>query len=84
MRALFSTLLISATGLAFTPAPADAPLRGFFPESLRAERDLETRLKGIVDPVHMRDAMQRLSLGTRSIADHIRRSDAAITIPGAV
>jgi len=61
MRALFSTLLISATGLAFTPAPADAPLRGFFPESLRAERDLETRLKGIVDPVHMRDAMQRLS-----------------------
>ena len=61
MRALFSTLLISATGLAFTPAPADAPLRGFFPQSLRAERDLETRLKGIVDPVHMRDAMQRLS-----------------------
>ena len=61
MRALFSTLLISATGLAFTPAPADAPLRGFFPESLRAERDLETRLKGMVDPVHMRDAMQRLS-----------------------
>ena len=50
MRALFSTLLISATGLAFTPAPADAPLRGFFPESLRAERDLETRLKGMVDP----------------------------------
>src|SRR5438045_1211339 len=61
MRALFSTLLISATGLAFTPAPADAPLRGFFPESFRAERDIETRLKGMVDPVHMRDAMQRRS-----------------------
>ncbi len=61
MRALLSSLLISATGLAFTPSPADTPLRGFFPQSIQAQRDLETRFKSMPDPAHMRDAMQRLS-----------------------
>ena len=61
MRALFLSLLLSATGLALAPAPADAPLRGFFPQSVQAERELESRFKAMPDASHMREAMRRLS-----------------------
>ena len=61
MRMLLSSLLISATGLALTPAPADTPLRGFFPQSVQVERDLEARFKAMPDPARMREAMRRLS-----------------------
>jgi N-acetylated-alpha-linked acidic dipeptidase len=61
MRKLLSSLLICATGLAFTPAPADVPLRGFFPQSVQAERALEARFKTMPDPGRMREAMRRLS-----------------------
>ena len=61
MRKLLSSLLICATGLALTPAPADVPLRGFFPQSVQAERDLEARFKMMPDPGRMREAMRRLS-----------------------
>jgi len=61
MRMLLSSLLISATGLALTPAPADTSLRGFFPQSVQVERDLEARFKAIPDPARMREAMRRLS-----------------------
>ena len=61
MRALFSSLVVAATSLALAPAPADTPLRGFFPKSVQAERDLESRFKTMPDPMHMRDAMRRLS-----------------------
>lgn len=61
MRTLFSSLLISATGLALVPLPADAPPRGFFPQSAQAERDLEARFKTMPDAGHMREAMRRLS-----------------------
>jgi N-acetylated-alpha-linked acidic dipeptidase len=61
MRTLFSSLLISATGLALAPLPADAPPRGFFPQSVQAERDLEARFKTMPDGGHMREAMRRLS-----------------------
>jgi N-acetylated-alpha-linked acidic dipeptidase len=61
MHKLLSSLLISATGLALAPAPADTPLRGFFPNSVQAERDLEARFKTMPDPARMRAAMQRLS-----------------------
>src|SRR6202171_5912404 len=61
MRKLLSSLLMSATGLAVTPAPADTSLRGFFPQSVQAERDLETRFKTMPDPARMRKAMRRLS-----------------------
>jgi N-acetylated-alpha-linked acidic dipeptidase len=61
MRKLLSLLLISATGLALAPAPADVPLRGFFPQSVQAERDLEARFKAMPDPARMREAMRRLS-----------------------
>ena len=61
MRMLLSSLLISATGLVLTPAPADTTLRGFFPQSVQAERDLEARFKAMPDPGRMREAMRRLS-----------------------
>ena len=61
MRTLLSAFLISATGLALAPAPADVPLRGFFPQSVQAERDLEARFKAMPDPARMREAMRRLS-----------------------
>ncbi|HKN58644.1 MAG TPA: M28 family peptidase, partial [Gemmatimonadaceae bacterium] len=61
MRALFSPFLIAATSLALLPAPADTPLRGFLPQSVQAERDLEARFKAMPDPSHMREAMRRLS-----------------------
>src|SRR5690348_17118649 len=61
MRASLVALLASAAGLALSPAPADTPLRGFFPQSVQAERDLEARFKAMPDPARMRAAMQRLS-----------------------
>jgi N-acetylated-alpha-linked acidic dipeptidase len=61
MRTVLSSLLISATGLALTPSVADVPLRGFFPQSVQAERDLEAKFKAMPDPARMREAMRRLS-----------------------
>ncbi len=61
MRALLSPVLISATSLLLAAAPADTSLRGFFPQSVQAERDLEARFKTMPDPAHMREAMRRLS-----------------------
>src|SRR6267143_24268 len=61
MRKLLSSLLVCATGLALTPAPVDTSLRGFFPQSVQAERDLEARFKAMPDPARMREAMRRLS-----------------------
>src|SRR6202165_6010555 len=61
MRKLLSSLLICATGLALTPAPTDTSLRGFFPQSIQADRDLEARFKTMPDPGRMREAMRRLS-----------------------
>jgi len=61
MRALLHSLVLSATSLALTPLTADPPLRGFFPQSVQAEHDLEARFKAMPDPARMRAAMQRLS-----------------------
>ncbi len=61
MRTLLSSLLISTTSLALSPLPADSPPRGFFPQSVQAERDLEARFKSMPDPARMREAMRRLS-----------------------
>src|SRR5207247_9283425 len=61
MHKLLSSLLISATGLALAPSPADRPRHGLFQQAVRAERDLETRFKVMPDPARMRAAMQRLS-----------------------
>jgi N-acetylated-alpha-linked acidic dipeptidase len=61
MRTLLSSVIISTTALAFAPAPVDTPPLGFFPQSIQAERDLETRFKAMPDPSRMREAMRRLS-----------------------
>jgi N-acetylated-alpha-linked acidic dipeptidase len=61
MRKLLSSLLLCATGLALTPAPTDTSLRGFFPQSVQAQRALEARFKTMPDPGRMREAMRRLS-----------------------
>src|SRR5450756_168541 len=61
MRTLLSSLLISATGFVLAPSPVDAPPRGFFPQSVQAEQDLEARFKAMPDATHMREAMRRLS-----------------------
>jgi len=52
---------MSATGLTVATSVADTPLRGFFPQSVQAERDLEARFKSMPEPARMRDAMRRLS-----------------------
>lgn len=76
MRALLSSLLIAATGLAATPAPADVTLRGFFPQSVKAEQDLEARFKMIPDPARMREAMRRLSARPHHLGSPYDRQNA--------
>src|SRR6476660_2116242 len=76
MRSLFSSLLISATGLALSPAPADAPLRGFFPQSVQAERALEARFKAMPDPSRMREAMKLLSARPHHVGSPYDRTNA--------
>lgn len=61
MRVLFPSLFVAVTSLALTPAPADTPIRGFFPRSVQTQRELESRFKSIPDPARMREAMRRLS-----------------------
>src|SRR4030081_87556 len=61
MRKVLSSLLICATGLALTPAPTATALRGFFPQSVQAQRDLEARFKAMPDPAKIKKAMPRLS-----------------------
>jgi N-acetylated-alpha-linked acidic dipeptidase len=60
MRILLSSFLIS-TGLVVTPSPADTPLRGFFPQSVQTQRDLESRFRAMPDGARMKEAMRRLS-----------------------
>jgi N-acetylated-alpha-linked acidic dipeptidase len=60
MRTLFPSFLIS-TALVVAPSPADIPLRGFFPQSVQTQRDLETRFRAMPDGARMKEAMRRLS-----------------------
>jgi len=60
MRTLLSSFLIS-TGLVLAPFPADTPLRGFFPQSIQPQRDLESRFRAMPDGARMKEAMRRLS-----------------------
>jgi N-acetylated-alpha-linked acidic dipeptidase len=76
MRTLLSSLLISATGLALSPAPADAPPRGFFPQSVQAQRDLEARFKAMPDPSRMREAMRLLSARPHHVGSPYDRTNA--------
>ncbi len=76
MRTLLSSLLVSATGLALSPAAVDAPLRGFFPQSVQAERDIEARFKAMPDPARMREAMRRLSARPHHVGSPYDRTNA--------
>ncbi|MGZ3330619.1 MAG: transferrin receptor-like dimerization domain-containing protein [Gemmatimonadaceae bacterium] len=60
MRILLSSFLIS-TGLVMAPSPADTPLRGFFPQSVQTQHDLESRFRAMPDGARMKEAMRRLS-----------------------
>lgn len=76
MRTLLSSVLISATGLVLAPSPADAPLRGFFPQSVQAERDLEAQFKTMPDPARMRESMRRLSARPHHVGSAYDRDNA--------
>jgi N-acetylated-alpha-linked acidic dipeptidase len=76
MRTLLSSLLISTTGLVLAPQPADTPLRGFFPQSVQAERDLEARFKTMPDAARMREAMRRLSARPHHVGSPYDRDNA--------
>jgi N-acetylated-alpha-linked acidic dipeptidase len=76
MRRLFSLLIIALASLALAPLPADTPLRGFFPQSVQAERDLEARFKAMPDPARMREAMRRLSARPHHVGSAYDRDNA--------
>jgi len=76
MRTLLSSLLVSATGLALSPSPADAPLRGFFPQSVQAQRGLESRFKAMPDPARMRESMRLLSARPHHVGSPYDKSNA--------
>ncbi|MFN2637998.1 MAG: transferrin receptor-like dimerization domain-containing protein [Gemmatimonadaceae bacterium] len=76
MRVLLSSLMLSATGLTLTPSPADTPLRGFFPQSVQAERDLEARFRAMPDPSRMREAMKLLSARPHHVGSPYDRTNA--------
>ena len=76
MRTLLSSLLISTTGLALSPAPADVALRGFFPQSVQAQRELEARFKALPDPARMREAMRLLSARPHHVGSPYDRTNA--------
>jgi len=52
------------------------PLRGFFPQSLQAEHDLEARFKAIPDPARMREAMRLLSARPHHVGSPYGRTNA--------
>src|SRR6266480_3869386 len=76
MRTLLSSVLMSATGLTVATSVADTPLRGFFPQSVQAERDLEARFKSMPDPARMREAMRRLSARPHHVGSPYDRTNA--------
>src|SRR6266498_1103796 len=61
MRALY-TAAMSLSGLFVITSPADSPApRGFFPQSVQAERELEAKFAAMPDPARIRESMRRMS-----------------------
>jgi N-acetylated-alpha-linked acidic dipeptidase len=61
MRALM-TAAMSLSGLFVISSPADSPSpRGFFPQSVQAERELEAKFAAMPDPARIRESMRRMS-----------------------
>lgn len=61
MHTIASSLALAATALAFAPSSVAPDLRGFLPQAVQAERDLEARFRAIPDPARIREAMRILS-----------------------
>ncbi|HEY1951635.1 MAG TPA: transferrin receptor-like dimerization domain-containing protein [Gemmatimonadaceae bacterium] len=76
MRTLFPSVLVAVTSLAFVSQPADTPLRGFFSQSVQAERELEARFKAMPEPARMREAMRRLSARPHHVGSPYDRDNA--------
>ena len=76
MRPLLTFSLAIGGSLALTPLPAGTPLRGFFPQSVQAELDLETRFRAMPDPSRMREAMRRLSARPHHVGSPYDRENA--------
>jgi N-acetylated-alpha-linked acidic dipeptidase len=77
MRTMLSSLFIPAIGLVLSPSAVDVPLRGFFPQSVQAERDLEARFKAMPDPSRMRESMRRLSARPHHVGSAYDKDNAA-------
>lgn len=61
MRALV-TATMSLSGLFVLSSPAGIPApRGFFPQSVQAERDLEAKFAAMPDPARIRESVRRMS-----------------------
>jgi len=76
MRTPLTSFVVAFMALALAPFPADPPLRGFFPQSMQAERELETRFKTMPDPARMREAMRRLSARPHHVGSPYDRENA--------
>ncbi|HEY7192718.1 MAG TPA: transferrin receptor-like dimerization domain-containing protein [Gemmatimonadales bacterium] len=75
----FGRPLILLAGLAFATQRAGAPaddLRGFTPESAKAERDWETKFRAIPSPDSLRSYMQRLSARPHHVGSPYDRDNA--------
>src|SRR5438105_15709199 len=61
MRTPLLTLALAAGTLTAARVADPVAIRGFTPESARAERTWETKFRAMPDPARMRDNMRRLS-----------------------
>ncbi|HLA14659.1 MAG TPA: transferrin receptor-like dimerization domain-containing protein [Gemmatimonadaceae bacterium] len=76
MRAIASSLIVAAAGLAFTSQPVAPDLRGFLPQTAQIQRDLEARFRAIPDPARMREAMRILSARPHHVGSPYGRTNA--------
>ncbi|HEU4643421.1 MAG TPA: transferrin receptor-like dimerization domain-containing protein [Gemmatimonadaceae bacterium] len=68
---------LSFAGLALAPARTDpATIRGFSPESSRAEREWETKFRASPDPARMRENMRHLSARPHHVGSPYDRENA--------
>lgn len=76
MRTIFSSLALAATSLAFAPAVVAPGLRGFLPQTEKAERDLEARFRAMPEPARMREAMRILSARPHHVGSAYNKTNA--------
>lgn len=76
MRTTATSLMLAATGLAFTPASVAPDLRGFSPQTAQVQRELEARFRAMPDPARMREAMRILSARPHHVGSAFGRTNA--------